>query len=464
MLNYFNFKKFGEQILLTNDLGKYTFVSTDNFHKMLAKTIDNSSEDYRKLEEKGFVYSGSQEEFLEKIKYDLRTAKSHLLHCTELHIFVLTNACNLQCIYCQARTGDEEKFEFMSFETAERAVDFALQSPDKYLSFEFQGGEPLTNFKVIRHIVEYAEQHKEDKNISYSLVSNLLLMTDEILDFIKKYKVGVSTSIDGSRNVHNHNRPYINGNPTYDNVIDKVNILKNNGINPGVIETTTKYSLSYPREMIDAYLKLGINSIFIRPLTPLGYASRNWNEIGYSPEEFLSFYKKCLTYILKLNNNGTYFREGQASIFLKKIIRGEDPNFMELRSPCGGALGQMAYFFNGDIYTCDEGRMLAEMGDGSFRIGNVASSRYDDVICSNCCKAMMSSSFLEALPECCDCVYQPYCGNCPVINYSLGGDIYPIEPNGYKCQINKGILDFIFSILQDENSVETRILKSWVCE
>lgn len=35
----------------------------------------------------------------------------------------------------------------------------ALQSPEHYLNFEFQGGEPLLNYPVIRHIVEYAEKN-----------------------------------------------------------------------------------------------------------------------------------------------------------------------------------------------------------------------------------------------------------------------------------------------------------------
>ena len=106
--------------------------------------------------------------------------------------------------------------------------------------------------------------------------------------------------------------------------------------------------------------------------------------------------------------------------------------------------------------------MLGEMGNQSFRLGNVFRNTYDQVVCSNSCKALLSASYLESLPECCDCVYQPYCGVCPVVNLALHGDIFSTESNDYKCQIYRGMLDIIFGYLADENSAATKILKSWV--
>lgn len=462
MLNYFNFRKFDDRVLITNDFGNYAFLSPEEIENLIHDKIDYHSDLGLELQEKLFISDKTREEFLQEIKWDLRSAKSHLLHCTALHIFVITNACNLKCVYCQARSGNETHYNTMSFETAEKAVDFALQCPDREITFEFQGGEPLVGFKTIRHIVEYAESHKKDKKIIYSLVSNLLLMTDEILDFIKKYNVGVSTSLDGDEITHNYNRPFIDGNPTYQCVCNKIRYLKKEGIEVGAIQTTTKISLRRPKEIIKAYLNLGINSLFIRPLTPLGYAYNNWDRIGYSAEEFIHFYKECLDDIIKLNREGTFFREGHAAIFLHKILYGEDPDYMELRSPCGGAVGQLAYFFNGDIYTCDEGRMLGEMGNNSFRLGSVYADSYDKVICSGTCKAVMAASFLESIPECCDCVYQPFCGTCPVVNLALNGDIFPSRPNDYKCVIYKGMLDILFSYLEHADDEMMNIFQSWV--
>lgn len=95
----------------------------------------------------------------------------------------------------------------------------------------------------------------------------------------------------------------------------------------------------------------------------------NGNQIGYDAEQFKDFYQQCMLKILAYNKNGYFLVEGHARIFLKKILLQCAENYMELRSPCGAGLGQMAYYPNGDIYTCDEARMLAEMGNHAFKMG-----------------------------------------------------------------------------------------------
>ena len=160
---------------------------------------------------------------------------------------------------------------------------------------------------------------------------------------------------------------------------------------------------------------------------------------------------------------GKRFPEQHACFFLKKILCGESDNYMELRSPCGASIGQLAYYYNGEIYTCDEGRMIAEAGDPAFRLGTVNDS-YQNLVSSKTCTAISESSVLESIPSCCDCVYQPYCGVCPVVNYSMTGDIFNKQPRTYRCTIYKGILDFLFSQLESQDNTARKIMESWVKE
>lgn len=62
--------------------------------------------------------------------------------------------------------------------------------------------------------------------------------------------------------------------------------------------------------------------------------------------------------------------------------------------------------------------------------------------------------------SCCDCVYHPYCGVCPVINLALENNIYERRPNNYRCRIYKGILDTLFELIEDKE-VEA-IFTSWI--
>ncbi len=462
-LNYFNFKKLNGSFLLTNDLGRYVSLSKDEFRLLLSKTIESGSRLETKLSDAGMIYTNSDLEFSSHYCYDLRELKGFMAEATSLHIFVVTTACNQGCVYCQANSGTKCPNLFMTAETAEKAVDIALQAPGKNLNFEFQGGEPLLNFPVIRHIIEYAESRKGDRCIRYNIVSNLTLLTDDIIDYIQSRSIGVSTSLDGPDFLHNTNRPFRDGGDTFQIVSAAISRLREAGIMPGAIQTTTRQSLPYAKEIVEQYRKSGFDSVFIRPLTPLGKAKLYWHEIGYTPQEFLIFYKQALNAILDINRQGVSMQEASALILLKRI-HGYQMNYMELRSPCGAGIGQIAYFADGRVFTCDEGRMLAEMGDDAFQIGTVFNDNYQSMMKQNVCKTVCASSTLETIPSCCDCVYQPYCGTCPVVNYALYQDVIEKSPQPYKCQINKGILDFLFTILLDEEKDSKRLLDEWCDE
>lgn len=134
---------------------------------------------------------------------------------------------------------------------------------------------------------------------------------------------------------------------------------------------------------------------------------------------------------------------------------------MELKSLCGGVIGQLAYNYNGDIFTCDEGRMLAETGDLSFKLGNVFKRTFSDVFKSSVCESIFTVSCVEAIPSCEQCAYSPYCGVCPVCNYTQDKKLFTDTPNSYKCKIYKGILDILFRKINENNSDRNEVFKRW---
>lgn len=459
MITPFNFEIVDNNILITNDLGRYEFLTIEEFKNFINEENNLDIDLYNRLKNNYFLCDTSFEYYIERIKPELRNGKSYLFTATSLHIFVVTNYCNSKCVYCQAKSNSANSCKMMNTEVARKSVNIALQSPQSELNFEFQGGEPLSNFSVIQYIIEYSEENKKDKIIHYNLVSNLSLLTDNMINFLKEYNVSISTSLDGDRLLHNKNRPLSSGMNSYDLLQEKIQKLQVNQVSFGAILTITKFSLDKHKEIIDEYLKLGLNSIFIRPLTPLGYALESWNEIGYSAKQFKNFYKSCIRYLIQVNREQQYLKEGHAAIFLQKILNGYGTNYMELRSPCGACLGQMAYYYDGNIFTCDEGRMLYEMGDNSFKVGNVLTHDYDKLMNSKLCKSLCRYSIIESIPQCCDCVYQPYCGTCPVINYALEQDIIGKRNETYRCKIHRGMLDVIFELLMKQDNID--ILRSW---
>ncbi|MDI6777701.1 MAG: His-Xaa-Ser system radical SAM maturase HxsB [Patescibacteria group bacterium] len=460
---FFRFKKMGKEYLLTNEIGEYIFLTVKEFADFSQDRMNKSSSRYEELARKNFFAEDLEtEKFVEKY----REKNKHLFqNGPSLHIIVVTLRCNHKCVYCQTSSCSEwEKEKNLSLENARKIVDLIFQSPNRYLAIEFQGGEPLLNWPVVKFITEYAREKnkKEKRNLEIRIVSNLSLLDKKKADYLFKHKVVFCTSLDGPERVHNKNRTWLGGNSqrkTKEWLEYLLKRYKKYYINqPAALLTVTRSSLPYWREIIDEYAKLGLDTIALRPLAPLGVAKKSWQAIGYKPDEFVKFYKKSLDYIFNLNiKKNLFFREALAANIAVKILTERTPNFFELRSPCGAGIGQLLYDYNGDIYTCDEGRML---GKDLFKLGNVENDTYADLILKPAIRTMCLASCLEGL-ACDDCVYKPYCGTCPIVNYAESGNIFPQLPNSSRCRIYTGIFDYLFQKIRKDDRIKP-ILLGWI--
>src|SRR6202011_5062825 len=90
----------------------------------------------------------------------------------------------------------------------------ALSAPAPRIKNEFQGGEPLLNFGLVREIVIAAQERAPSRNktVEFVIASNLALLTDEVLGFCRDNGILLSTSVDGPADLHNRNRPRPGGN------------------------------------------------------------------------------------------------------------------------------------------------------------------------------------------------------------------------------------------------------------
>ena len=147
---------------------------------------------------------------------------------------------------------------------------------------------------------------------------------------------------------------------------------------------------------------------------------------------------------------------------MTKILTPDDPNYMDIRSPCGAGIGQIAYNYDGSIFTCDEGRMVYQMGDEVFKIGSINNMTLKDVVTHDTVKTIAMASTLDSIPGCATCAYKPYCGTCPVYNYQEQGNIFPQNPTNQRCVIYMGVQDRLFKHLMDENEEVKNIFYRWV--
>jgi len=460
-VGFFRYKKFAGEYLVTNDIGRYVFLKQKDFNNFIEGKLNKKSSVYKELQEKNFIKDDLN---LTEIIDIYRERNSFLFHGTSLHIIVVTLRCNYNCIYCQASSRNLAATGFdMDKKTAKAVVETIFQSPNPDITIEFQGGEPLVNWPVVKFIIEEAEKknRKAKKNLIITLVTNLSLMDEKKYRYLTQHRIAVCTSLDGPEKLHNLNRPFVKGN-SYQATTTWIKKFKERERKDpslyqlGALVTISKFSLKYPKEIVDEYLKWGFFGIHLRPLSYLGLSEKFMDQSNSSVSDFLRFWKRSMDHIIDLNLKGKFFFERGTAIMLRKILGDVDYNFLDLRSPCGAGIGQMLYNFDGKVYTCDEARTL---GEDTFLLGNILKNDYRQLISHPNLRAVCQASILENTP--CDyCVYKPYCGVCPVSNYALYGDLFAPNVNNYHCQLNIGMLDYLFKKLADKKI--KKIFQKWL--
>lgn len=464
-------RKLGARTLLTNEWGQYAFLSTSGFKRLREGRLNENDPEWEELKRKGFL-----REYLDfrKVAQDFRKRSLFLWKGPSLHIVVVTLRCNHTCLYCHSSAVRDDRTDTdMSKKTAKATLETIFAGPNPDICVEFQGGEPLLNWPVVEYIVKEARRmnRRRKKRLLISLVTNLTLMDDKKLDFLLDNEVSLCTSLDGPDFVHNKNRLFRCGDSQKSVVrwlreIEKRRISelppKRRVFKPSALMTTSRFSLPHPKKIVDTYMDLGLDHIFLRPLSPIGYAKRVWGKIGYTADEYLDFYRKALDYIIELNLRGKPFMERMAALLTYKILRGRDPNFLDLRSPCGASIGQLAYNYDGEVYTCDEGRMVAQQGDKMFRVGSVFDGSFESLMESPATRACCMASSLEGQPMCSRCAYKPYCGVCPVYNYEAQKSLWGLMPANMHCRVFMGIFDLLFERLDDPEKAS--VFESWFAQ
>jgi len=462
----FRFMRWSEaEVLLVNEVGESVFLPRDRFDTFVAGALDSGDRFYRSLKSRHFLLDTSSSVPIELLATKYRTRKSFLQGFVKLHLFVVTLRCDHSCPYCQvSRVGETRSRYDMSEETARRAVDLMFRSPSPALKVEIQGGEPLLHFNRIRQIVELVEEanQRENREIEFVIATNLVPLTDEILSFCRAHSILFSTSLDGPAAVHNANRPR-KGNDSHARVLQNLararEALGKDRVS--AVMTTTRLSLAHPREIVDEYVRLGFDSIFLRAISPYGYAVRTGEALRYETEEFVTFFKEALDRIIEINRSGIDFVETYSQILLSKMLTPFGNGYVDLQSPGGAGIGAVAYNYDGDVYASDESRMLAEMGDHSFRLGNVHEHSYEEIFGGKALRALVASSVLESLPGCADCAFLPYCGGDPVFHYRTQGDVIGHRPTSAFCAKNMAIIRHLFDLLRHGDPFARGLLTRW---
>ncbi len=327
-----------------------------------------------------------------------------------LHI---AHDCNLACKYCFAEEGEYHGGRaLMSYEVGKKALDFLIANSGNRVNLEvdFFGGEPLMNFNVVKDLVAYGRSKEKEfnKKFRFTLTTNGMLLTDEVMEFANKEMANVVLSIDGRKEVHDFMRPTRNGKGSYDLIIDKFKKMAEmrNQTNYYVRGTFTHYNLDFSKDVLHL-ADMGFKQISAEPVVApddMDYAIRE-EDLPKLFEEYDALARE----MVKREKEGNGF-----NFFHFMIDMTGGPCLYKRLSGCGSGTEYLAVTPWGDLYPCHQ-----FVGMEQFKLGNVDTGieKTDIVDEFKLCN-------VYAKDKCKDCFARFYCsGGCAANSYNFHGNL-----------------------------------------
>ena len=148
----------------------------------------------------------------------------------------ITERCNINCSYCYMfNRGNEDYLThpiYISEQVVIASAKFLAQGAQdlgtKEIRIIFHGGEPMM-FKKAKFTTMcdiYLKEISPYAKVLFAMQTNGMLVNDEWIAILSKYKIGVGVSIDGPKKYHDIERIDHQGKGTYDRVVAGLQLLK----------------------------------------------------------------------------------------------------------------------------------------------------------------------------------------------------------------------------------------------
>ena len=344
-----------------------------------------------------------------------------------LHV---SHDCNLRCKYCFAATGDyHEGRMLMSLETGKKALDFLIEKSGdrKFLEVDFFGGEPTLNFDVVKKLVEYGRSREAEANkkFRFTITTNGILLTDDMIEFINKEMNNVVLSIDGRKEVNDRVRVRADGTGSYDRILPNFKkVVETRGKDKDwyVRGTYTKYNLDFSNDVMHLY-EQGFDQISVEPV--MADPSMPYAITQADLPRIFDEYEELMKKITEIRDSGKFI-----NFFHFMLDLDQGPCAIKRLRGCGCGNEYVAIAPNGDIYPCHQ-----FVGNEEYKMGSLNDGSFNDDM-----KAEFAAAHVYSKPECKKCWAKFYCsGGCNANNYIYAGDIH----NAYKlsCEIQKKRLE-----------------------
>jgi uncharacterized protein len=294
----------------------------------------------------------------------------------------VNDECNLLCTYCY-KTGAHKR-QAIPLAAGKAALDFLFENSGSKLSVNFFGGEPLLAFDRIENLIIYARDKsiKEKKQVSFSVNTNGTILNKKIILFLRQHKGGIVLSLDGTPEVHNHNRKTLDGSGSYNLLEKNIPLLLEEPRQVHVRMTVTPDTVDYLFESV----KFVYDKEFLSAAIAMDRTDDRWNKEKI--KIFHEQYQKITEWYIELLKKNKSFQLVDLDFGAVSLAYPLATDTL----PCSAGLNGIAISMEGRIYPCYRfvGIRQAEIGDVFHGINEkkrndfTQISLFDNAKCRNC--------------------------------------------------------------------------------
>lgn len=393
------------------------------------------------LVELGFLVPTGRDELVD---FKKRVAEIQNKRAISVLYMMLTDGCNLSCTYCFEDTHEIKEFRsvLMREHISHAALDLTASliqkyplEPERCLTIQFYGGEPLLNFPVLRSSVLYAEELIKQglfpSNTEIAMVTNGVLLDPhrnseraaKMAEFFAKHEISVGISLDGPKEIHDTYRVNKSNAGSFQSALAGYRLLADCGVKVGVSCTLTPKVVDNFSEVLAFFEnELGIKQ------------GLSFNILHYTPSVAIDgcYYEKVAECILQ-----AFPRFRDSDKWEDRMMRkAESFAYQEMTFADCAAIGhQLVISPEGQIGICQDFIKPRKYFNHS-----VFDKKFDPYEDENFQEWLRRSPL--NMPQCQDCEAIAICGGgCPASAQALYGSIWDVDRR--ICPFSKKALEWL---------------------
>jgi uncharacterized protein len=348
----------------------------------------------------------------------------------------------------------------MSREQAFQAVDHLIERSGRRhnLQVTFFGGEPLLNFQRIKDVVQYCKEaeQKNNKIFMFELITNGTLLDGEIADFVIENDMLLFVSLDGWREMHNKQRPNINGKDYHERILRNAKRMDRE-----YKKRKSKYTVKVRanltpefhdvRKVVDFFQSNGFSTIGMSAIQDLPYSEGKTP--GALSREQMKYIEKVSEEML-VEGFGRIKQDERTGPYITKMLRKMVSSLSQYHSTmgvrCGVGRNTNAVDVDGNIYPCHRYVNMEK-----YILGNTQTGMDEEKT-----KIYYRKLIESTRRTCSKCWIRPFCaGGCPWERSAPDGAI--CDPLPSECDSRRQGVERVLWIRKELRKANHRLFAVW---